>query len=65
MKNYLVCGTELCFVKMYVSSDKSPEDFNSLEEFIKNADDVTYKTMHGDIQSYDEWEEIEWVGRKP
>jgi hypothetical protein len=55
-KTYLLRGTEIVYVTSWVESDKSPEEFESLEDFWKYADKGYYST---DSVVEPVWEEVE------
>ena len=58
-KGYKLHGTELSYVTLYVDSDKSPEEFDSLMEFFRYADFIDLKGHDGEITHIEDWEEID------
>jgi hypothetical protein len=58
-KTYLIHGVESVYTRFWYESDKSPEDFDSIEEFMNQADYLDSKGGHSEITHLEDWEECD------
>ena len=59
-KTYLITGIESVYTRFWYESDKSPEEFDSMEEFMAQADYVHSEGINGEITHInDDWEVVE------
>ena len=58
-KTYLITGIESVYTRFWYESDKSPEEFDSIEDFMSQAQYLDSKGGHSEITHLEDWEECD------
>lgn len=58
MKQYVIYGNRIVSVKVWVESEKSPDDFDTLEAFYNDSTYLDSKTTEGEFEDFHSVEEL-------